>query len=101
MTQLIPFNSKSAEEILRVAAAIDAHSQHPLAQAVVAYAQELKISCPRAENYQARSGRGAEGELDGHHYFVGNHRFAHDLPFVPRRWNRNLRRSKPRLSRWS
>jgi Cd2+/Zn2+-exporting ATPase len=77
--QVIPFNSKSAQEILRVAAAIDTHSQHPLAQAVVAYAQELKISFPRAENYQARSGRGAEGELDGHHYFVGNHRFAHEL----------------------
>lgn len=79
VTQVIPFNSKSAGEILRVAAAIDIHSQHPLAQAVVAFATEQKVTFPRAEHYQARNGRGAEGELDGHHYFVGNHRFAHEL----------------------
>jgi len=79
VTQIIPFNSKSAREILRVAAAIDTHSQHPLAQAVVAFATEQKVAFPRADNYQARNGRGAEGELDGHHYFVGNHRFAHEL----------------------
>lgn len=79
VTQIIPFNSKSGREILRIAAAIDTHSQHPLAQAVVAYATELSVAFPRAESYQARSGRGAEGELDGHHYFVGNHRFAHEL----------------------
>lgn len=79
VTQIIPFNSKSAADILRVAAAIDTHSQHPLAEAVVAFATEQKVAFPRAENYQARSGRGAEGELDGHHYFVGNHRFAHEL----------------------
>jgi len=32
-----------------------------------------------AKNYQARTGRGAEAEVVGHHYFVGNHRFAHEL----------------------
>lgn len=79
VSQVIPFSSKSPEEILRVAAAIDTHSDHPLAQAVVAYAREQGVEVSRAENYQARSGQGAEGELDGHHYFVGNHRFAHEL----------------------
>lgn len=79
VTQIIPFNSKSESEILRVAAAIDVHSDHPMAQAVVAHAREQRIEFPRSENYQARNGRGAEGELEGHHYFVGNHRFAHEL----------------------
>jgi Cd2+/Zn2+-exporting ATPase len=79
VTQIIPFNSKSESEILRVAAAIDVHSDHLMAQAVVAHARERGIEFPRSENYQARNGRGAEGELEGHHYFVGNHRFAHEL----------------------
>jgi len=70
---------KSEEEILRVAAAIDAHSPHPLAQAVVEHARRRGVSFPRAENYQARGGRGAEGVIDGHAYFVGNHRFTHEL----------------------
>lgn len=77
--QIIPFNSKSEMEILRVAAAIDVRSDHPIAQAVVTHSREKGIEFPRSENYQARNGRGAEAEIDGHHYFVGNHRFAHEL----------------------
>jgi Cd2+/Zn2+-exporting ATPase len=64
---------------VRIAAAIDTHSDHPLAQAVVEYAEELGVDFPRSENYQARTGRGAEAEVGGHHYFVGNHRFTYEL----------------------
>jgi Cd2+/Zn2+-exporting ATPase len=67
------------QEILRIAAAVDVHSAHPLAKAVVQYAEERKIAFNRADNYQNRSGRGAEGVIDGHSYFLGNHRFAHEL----------------------
>ncbi|MEO7298049.1 MAG: cation-translocating P-type ATPase [Verrucomicrobiota bacterium] len=76
--QVIPWNGKSEEEILRVAASIDTHSEHPLAQAVVKYAEEKKIQFQRGDNYQAQTGRGAEAQIDGHLYFVGNHRFAHE-----------------------
>jgi Cd2+/Zn2+-exporting ATPase len=72
-------DQKSEQDILRVAAAIDDHSSHPLAKAVVEHAKKQGVSFPRAENYQARSGRGAEGIIDGHAYFVGNHRFTHEL----------------------
>ncbi|MCX6943674.1 MAG: heavy metal translocating P-type ATPase [Opitutales bacterium] len=72
-------NQKSEQEILRIAAAIDDHSSHPLAKAVVEYAKKQGVGFPRAENYQARSGRGAEGAVEGHDYFVGNHRFTHEL----------------------
>ena len=71
--------AKSDEEVLRVAAAIDDHSAHPLAKAVVSAAKERNVDFRRAENYRNRTGRGAEGSLDGHPYFVGNHRFAHEL----------------------
>jgi Cd2+/Zn2+-exporting ATPase len=77
--QVIQWNQKSEEEILRVAAAIDTHSEHPLAQAVVKYAEEKKIQFPRGENYQSKTGRGAEARIDGHLYFVGNHRYVHEL----------------------
>jgi Cd2+/Zn2+-exporting ATPase len=46
---------------------------------VVEYAQKRGVEFPRSENYQARTGRGAEAEIDGHRYFVGNHRFTHEL----------------------
>jgi Cd2+/Zn2+-exporting ATPase len=72
-------NQKSEEEILRIAAAIDAHSSHPLAKAVIEHVEKRGIKFQRAENYKASSGRGAEGVIDGHAYFIGNHRFTHEL----------------------
>ncbi len=67
------------QEILRIAAAVDVHSAHPLAKAVVEHTRKFGFNFPRAENYVARSGRGAEGVVEGHAYFVGNHRFTHEL----------------------
>ena len=78
VTKVVAVNSNDEAEILRIAAGIDTHSEHPLAQAVVAYAGEKKVPITRSENYQAHSGRGAEGDLGGHRYFVGNHRLAHE-----------------------
>lgn len=72
-------NGKSEEEVMQIAAAIDDNSSHPLAKAVVEYAKKKNVPFPRAQNYQARTGRGADGAVDGHYYFVGNHRFTHEL----------------------
>jgi Cd2+/Zn2+-exporting ATPase len=77
--QIIALDGSSEDEILRIAAAIDTHSDHPLAQAVTAFAKDRDVRFPRSENYQSRTGRGAEAEIDGHKYFVGNHRFTHEL----------------------
>ena len=72
-------STASLADVLGVAAAIDEHSAHPLAKAIVAHAKAQQVAYQRASNYQARSGRGAEGVIDGHAYFVGNHRFAHEF----------------------
>lgn len=79
VTKVTPWHEKSEEEVIRIGGAIDAHSDHPLAQAVVNYANERRIPFSRSEQYQSRTGRGAEARIDGHLYFVGNHRFAHEL----------------------
>ena len=79
VTRVVAMNSKTEDEIVRIAAAVDDHSEHPLAQAVVAYAKERGIRFSRGENYQSRSGKGAEARVDGHDYFVGNHRFTHEM----------------------
>lgn len=78
VVRVIPCHSYSESEILRVAAAIDSHSSHPLSRAVVAYAEAHGIAHPRGEGYTAHSGKGAEAWIDGHLFFVGNHRFTHE-----------------------
>ncbi|HJT66397.1 MAG TPA: cation-translocating P-type ATPase [Pyrinomonadaceae bacterium] len=79
VTKVHALNATPESEIVRIAAAIDAHSEHPLAQAVVDYARKQKIDFARGENYKAHSGRGATGRIDNHDYFLGNHRFTHEL----------------------
>jgi Cd2+/Zn2+-exporting ATPase len=79
VTKVHALNATPESEIVRIAAAIDAHSEHPLAQAVVDYAQKQQIDFGRSENYKAHSGRGATGKIDNHDYFLGNHRFTHEL----------------------
>ncbi|HOF10909.1 MAG TPA: heavy metal translocating P-type ATPase [Opitutaceae bacterium] len=76
---VVALRSGETGEVLRIAAAIDDHSSHPLARAIVAHARVTGVGFPRAEGFIAHSGRGAEGIVDGHAYFVGNHRFAHEL----------------------
>jgi Cu+-exporting ATPase len=50
-----------APEVLRLAAAVEAHSEHPLARAVVGAAQEKGIAVPPVERFVAMEGRGARG----------------------------------------
>ncbi|HZS17847.1 MAG TPA: cation-translocating P-type ATPase [Candidatus Udaeobacter sp.] len=79
VTKVHALEAVSENEIVRIAAAIDLHSEHPLAQAVVDYAREQNLQFGRSENYKAQGGRGASAKIDGHDYFVGNHRFTHEL----------------------
>ncbi|MDR1281933.1 MAG: cadmium-translocating P-type ATPase [Opitutaceae bacterium] len=66
-------------EVLRLAAAIDEHSTHPLAQAIVERARADGITWPQAEACRAQPGRGAEAIVADRPAFVGNHRLAHEL----------------------
>jgi Cd2+/Zn2+-exporting ATPase len=90
VTRVIAIGSTPENEIVRIAAAIDTHSDHPLALAVVRHAEENGIQFPRGENYQARTGRGAEADVEGHPYFVGNHRFTHDMAVCSEATERTL-----------
>ena len=79
VTKVHAVDATPENEVVRIAAAIDSHSEHPLAQAVVDYAEKQHVDFVRSENYKAHSGRGATAKIDNHDYFVGNHRFTHEL----------------------
>lgn len=79
VTGVIVFKGVSEEEVLQKAAAIDAHSEHPLAKAVVAAAKEKGLSWDESSQYQSVTGRGATAVIDGHPYFIGNHKMAHEM----------------------
>lgn len=77
VVDVIPVSNITADEILRRAAAIDTHSSHPLAQAVVNAAKAKNLIFQPAENYTSLTGRGANATIDRHPHFIGNHQLAH------------------------
>lgn len=79
VTDVICFGGSSREDVLSKASAIDTHSEHPLALAVVQAAKDAGITPQPADAYQARTGQGAIGTIEGHPHFIGNHRMAHDM----------------------
>ncbi len=75
VTDVQPVGGASKDDALRIAASLDALSQHPVALAVVAaWTGELAS----VEAFKSLTGRGVEGRIDGAMYFVGNHRLAEE-----------------------
>ena len=61
-------------ELLRLAAAVERDSEHPLAQAVVRHAEASGVPTATAEGFESAPGRGARATVDGHRVAVGNER---------------------------
>lgn len=61
------------DRVLTVAAAIDAHSQHPVARAIQAEARARGLTLPQTAEYQQLVGYGGQARFDGSLYYVGNH----------------------------
>ncbi|MGE3151252.1 MAG: heavy metal translocating P-type ATPase [Nitrospiraceae bacterium] len=64
--------SRSDREVLRLVASLERSSEHPVAEAIVRYAQEQSLELTRAEEFQAVTGQGAKGRIDGLSVLVGN-----------------------------
>jgi P-type Cu2+ transporter len=62
------------EEALTLAAAVEGESEHIIARAIIEAAQERGLSIPRASDFQALSGRGAQANVQGHLLQVGGPR---------------------------
>ncbi|MCJ2542387.1 heavy metal translocating P-type ATPase [Thermostichus vulcanus] len=72
-------NGSSSLEVLRLAAAVERHSEHPLAQAVVQKAEAEAISIPTAQQFQAIVGNGAEAWVQDQRVQVGRLRWLQEL----------------------
>jgi Cd2+/Zn2+-exporting ATPase len=68
VTDIVTLEELSEQDVLRYAAAIELGSSHPLAQAIVARAQEQKLDVPEAEQKEVLLGVGVRGVLHDTHY---------------------------------
>jgi len=75
VTDILPVEGFSKEELLKVASALEIRSEHPLAKALIQAATNLVL--PDVEQFEAIPGKGVRGFLD-RAYFVGNEAFIKD-----------------------
>lgn len=76
---VIPLAGQAEADLLALAAAVEAHSQHPLAQAIVRAAAARRLAVEPAAAGAALPGRGAQGEVGGQLVRVGNRRWFAEL----------------------
>ena len=73
-----PLNSHTELELLERAAALEAHSEHPLGKAILSYARDRNVPVRPVENYQIIAGKGATALFDGKPYWLGSRRYLEE-----------------------
>lgn len=76
--KVVPLNGHSEEELLARAAALEARSTHPIAQAILAHAAAKGISPVPAHGVQALPGKGVMGAFNDRSYWLGSHRYLEE-----------------------
>jgi Cd2+/Zn2+-exporting ATPase len=86
VVHLEPVDGTTADELLTHAAAVERHSEHPLARAVLDRARERGLVTPMSSDFEALPGRGARATIHGSIFqadtFAGNARLAGELGVI-------------------
>ncbi len=83
VTDILPAEGVTENELLTLAAALERKSEHPLAKAVLAYADAQKLNAPEVTDFAALPGNGLAAKLDNVEIFGGNASFISTKVTVP------------------
>ncbi|MGE5381359.1 MAG: heavy metal translocating P-type ATPase, partial [Methylocystaceae bacterium] len=78
VTGIYPRPEIDQREFMRIAAGLEARSEHLLGQSILRWADENSIVYEPTFDYQALPGMGAEGTIDGKRYFIGGRRLLEE-----------------------
>ncbi|MEO6656207.1 MAG: heavy metal translocating P-type ATPase [Pyrinomonadaceae bacterium] len=70
LQKIVTFGELDENEVLKISAALEKLSEHPLAAAIVNAAEDLAL--PKVENFQSVTGKGVTGEIGNQKYLIGN-----------------------------
>jgi len=79
VVDIVPFDGTSATEVLELAAAAEARSEHPLARAVMRFAQERNVVAPTPSDLSAVVGRGVVATIGERKVYVGSERLFREF----------------------
>ena len=69
---IINSSKLNEKELLKLTSAVEVHSQHSIAQAIVSATKKKQINIPEVANFKSYPGRGASGKVEGREVLVGN-----------------------------
>ncbi|MEZ4624092.1 MAG: copper-translocating P-type ATPase [Thermomicrobiales bacterium] len=72
VTKILPYNGWNDWDVLRLTAAMEVNSEHPLGEAIVERARQLGIDLPATEAFDSITGQGVTATVDGHRMLAGN-----------------------------
>jgi len=79
LVSITPVGGFPEADLVRLAAALERGSEHPLATAIVKGAEERKLSLPAAAGFEALNGKGVRGTVEGRAVAIGNRALLADL----------------------
>ncbi|GAB4221733.1 MAG: heavy metal translocating P-type ATPase [Francisella sp.] len=78
ITDIVVAEKFSKQQLISIASSLESTVDHPIAKAILDYANENNIAFNQANNTKVISGKGVTGEIDNNHFWLGNHPFAHE-----------------------
>jgi Zn2+/Cd2+-exporting ATPase len=89
ITEIIPLGNHTEGELVARAAALETRSTHPLARAILRYAETHSVAPAPATEVQLLKGKGLSGIFDGEEFWLGSHRYVvereQDTPEISRK----------------
>jgi len=82
VTSIHLVNATDEDQVLQLAASLEAGSEHPLAVSIVESAQEKELKLSKVEKFYAVAGHGVEGLVEGQSLLFGNEKFMRDKNIV-------------------
>ncbi|WP_316203422.1 heavy metal translocating P-type ATPase [Bradyrhizobium sp. SZCCHNS3051] len=82
VTAIVTAQGFDEADALRLAASVERASEHPLAEAIVRHAAERNIKLADVKNFDAPTGKGARGEVDGKAIVLGNATYLASLGII-------------------
>ena len=79
---IVPVEGVTAAKVLRMAAAVETGSNHPVGQSICRYAAQQEMLVPPLTDLQEIAGRGLLGRVEGHLVVVGNRRLMGEMNIV-------------------
>jgi len=85
IAEIISMESEKETEVLQLAASVDNHSEHPIAQAIVREAKKRKIILLEIKNFQRIAGKGARADINNETFYAGSETLLAEqrLTFTP------------------